>query len=194
MSTADTKELRALSDEELVAQILKSRQPQLFEIIYDRYVDKVFRKCISFTTNRDEAQDLAHDVFIKIYTSLVKFQGRSKFSTWVYAITYNKCVDYQKAKKKRNLLMSELAEAQLREKEEPSDEDLFAIRADHLMKALDLLDPNDKALLLMKYQDKQSLKNIMQLLGISESAVKMRLKRSKQRLLKLIDEEIRISL
>lgn len=190
----ESRDPNQFTDEEIVAEILKTSKSSLFEIIYDRYVDKIFRKCISFTNDRDEAKDLAHDVFIKIYTNLAKFKGHSRFSTWVYAVTYNKCVDYQKEIKKIRKFKDDYADTELFEMEDPTDEDLFSIRADMLMETLELLDPHDKALLLMKYQDNYSVKTIMELLEVSESAVKMRLKRSKHRLLKLIDERLRIKM
>lgn len=190
----DSRDPSQFTDEEIVVEILKSSKNNLFEIIYDRYVDKIFRKCISFTNDQDEAKDLAHDVFIKIYTNLSKFKGQSKFSTWVYAVTYNKCVDYQKEIKKIRTFKDDYLDTEVFEMEDLPDENLFTIRADMLREALEMLDPNDKALLLMKYQDNYPVKTIMELLEISESAVKMRLKRSKHRLMKLIDQRVRVKM
>ena len=64
-----------------------------------------------------------------------------------------------------------------------SDKQLFELRLDKLQRSMNEIDPNDKALLIMKYQDNFSIKEIMGARGITESAVKMRLKRAKHKLL-----------
>ena len=74
-----------------------------FGILYDRYAEKVYHKCISFVKDVDLAQDLAHDVFLKTFLNLAKFEGKSKFSTWLYSLTYNFCIDYLR-KNNKNMI------------------------------------------------------------------------------------------
>lgn len=141
---------------------------------------------MSFTKNDSDAKDLAHDVIIKIYMSLSKFGKRSKFSTWVYAITYNYCVDNESKRKKQLTLSEELK----LEKEDfigydASDEEILEININTLNELLDKLTVAEKSLLLMKYQDGFSIKDIAHNTGAGESAIKMKLKRSKAKLVKL---------
>ncbi|WP_418644311.1 RNA polymerase sigma factor [Tenacibaculum insulae] len=77
-STDDTK----LSDEALVSKIVEKNDTHLFAVLYDRYAGIVYNKCYGFSKNKEEAQDLTHDVFIRLFVKLRTFKGKSKFSTW----------------------------------------------------------------------------------------------------------------
>ena len=83
-----------LSDEELVSEIIKTKDSTLFAILYDRYAPKVYNKCLGFAKSKVQAEDLTHDIFIKLYVKLNSFKGTSKFSTWLYSFTYNFCVNF----------------------------------------------------------------------------------------------------
>ncbi len=180
---------KKLSDEELIELILSQGRQEYFEEVYDRYAIKIYQKCLSFTKDESEAKDVAHDVILKVYLNLSKFGKRSKFSTWVYSITYNYCVDYQ-AKKKRQLSLKEEMnrETEVQQFDSPSDEDLLNISIDTLNVLLEKLTPAEKSILLMKYQDGFSIKDIAQLTGSGESAVKMKLKRTKAKLMQLYED------
>ena len=88
-----------LDDSELISKIIAKNDTHLFAILYDRYAEKVYGKCLSFSKSAEEAQDLTHDIFIKLFLKLRTFKGESKFSTWLYSFTYNFCLNYiQKSK------------------------------------------------------------------------------------------------
>lgn len=176
--------LEKKTDEEIVKEIVETNQHQLFGLLYDRYSDKVYHKCISFAKNRDDAQDMLHDVFLKTFSKLSTFTGKSSFSTWLYSITYNFCVDY--ARKKSNRTTRSLDEvSEISEMEDQKNEQaLLGIKAETLKRLLDEINPGDKAILLMKFQDDASIKEIAEMLDLGESAVKMRIKRAKASALK----------
>lgn len=175
-----------ITDEELVKQILENNDPVLFGKLYDRYSKKIYNKCYSFSVDSAEAQDLTQDIFLKLFTKLSTFQGRSKFSTWLYSFTYNFLVNYKKrdAGKKLGERWERLNknDMHLAQVEDVDEEDIFEFKVSNLEKALDLLEPADKAILLLKYQDEISVKEMQTLLNINESAVKMRLKRARIKL------------
>lgn len=176
---------RRLNDEALVKTIIETKNTLLFGIIYDRYANKVYTKCAGFSRSEDEAADLTQDVFLMIYVKMGSFKGDSKFSSWVYALTYNFCVNYVNRNKERK--MSEKSEdldstdASLSIRVE--DRSLFHMRSDKLKRVLEQIAPEDKAILLLKYQDDVPIKELCAILNIGESAVKMRLKRAKARLI-----------
>lgn len=178
----------SMSDEELVQFIVHNGNTSLFGLLYDRYGQKVYSKCLGFAESRDAAEDLTQDVFVKLYLNLKKFRGDSKFSTWLYAFVYNHCVNYYKvlSRKRRNeeRLNDDLGYGDLVE-DEISDEEIFSLALDKLQKALQLLDSDDKIVLLMKYQDDKSIKEIAALLDLGESAIKMRLHRAKKKIVEL---------
>lgn len=175
-----------ITDEELVKQILENNDPVLFGKLYDRYSKKIYNKCYSFSVDSAETQDLTQDIFLKLFTKLSTFQGRSKFSTWLYSFTYNFLVNYKKrdAGKKLGERWERLNknDMHLAQVEDVDEEDIFEFKVSNLEKALDLLEPADKAILLLKYQDEISVKEMQTLLNINESAVKMRLKRARIKL------------
>lgn len=174
-----------MSDEDLVEVIVKSKSHDDFGILYDRYAQKVYHKCISFVKDLDLAQDLTHDIFLKVFVNLSRFSHKSKFSTWLYSLTYNFCIDYLR---KNNKVRTESDEtlANIPDNEDDRNEkELLSLRAERLGAVLDLLNPDDKAVLLMKYQDDMSVKDIEEALSVSESAVKMRVKRARAKAVEL---------
>ncbi len=183
------KDFKTLSDEALVDLLLSSRNSKIFEEIYDRYARKVFGKCLSFTRDRNEAEDYTHDILVKVYMHLSSFRKSARFSTWLYAITYNHCVSKQKlSKKEREMREQYFMEVNEGEKE-PGDEDLFQIQTERLKFLMDMMVPEERMLLLLKYQDGLSIKELSELFNLKESAVKMRLKRSKAKLLTLYKDK-----
>jgi len=176
---------RELTDEELVTTIVETKNTLLFGILYDRYADRVYTKCAGFSRSDDEAEDLTQDVFLMIFVKMGSFKGTSKFSSWVYALTYNFCVNYVNRSTERK--MSE--KSKKLDINDPSlsilveDSSLFHMRSDKLKNVLEFIPPEDKTILLLKYQDDVSIKDLCAILEIGESAVKMRLKRAKARLI-----------
>ena len=174
------------SDEELIQKITKSNDTHLFGILYDRYAFVVYNKCLGFIGSKEEAQDLAHDIFVKLFVKLKTFKGDSKFSTWLYAFTYNHCVNHLqreiKGKKNTYSIDEEKMEDTL---DEVSDETIFEMKAEKLNQSLQLITPPERAILLMKYQDELSIKEISTVYLIGESAVKMRLNRAKNNLIEI---------
>lgn len=171
-------------DEVLVERIVKTNDPHLFGLLYDRYVSAVYNKCLSFLASKEEAQDLTHDIFVKLFVKLNTFKGESKFSTWIYAFTYNHCVNYiqrdLKTQKKTKSIDENVEDEFL---DDVSDEQIHELKAEKLTKALQKIEPEEKALLLMKYQDDFTIKEIASIYDLGESAAKMRLSRAKSNLI-----------
>ncbi|GAB4378728.1 MAG: RNA polymerase sigma factor [Salibacteraceae bacterium] len=177
-----TDEADSLSDEELVKKISKTHDPALFGVLYDRYVSKVYNKCLMFTKNKNEAEDLTHDVFLKLYVNLSKFQGKSRFSTWLYSICYNFCVNYANRKHNRTTKVEDLVAAE--HEPEHDDHEVLSLSFEKLDMAMEQINAEHKAILLMKFLDNMSIKEIAAATDLGESAVKMRIKRAKASLLK----------
>lgn len=180
-----------ISDEELVFEIVKTNNTELFATLYDRFSTVVYNKCYGFSKSKEEAEDLMQDVFVRLFVKLRTFKGNSKFSTWLYSFTYNFCVNYVQRnshkKKERVTIVTDVI------KEESSlddidDKSLLELKSAKLAKALTLIDASDKMILLMKYQDEKSIKEIKEILNIGESAVKMRLKRAKTKVIKIYED------
>lgn len=172
-----------MTEEEIIKRLIHSNDTSAFSTLYDQYVDKIYYKCLSLTKDKQLAQDLTHDIFVKIFITIKKFNFQSSFATWVYRITYNFCIDFLRKQQKQQILRLDEEEDYV--DDDIGDEELFAIAVDKLEIVLANIPPEDKAILLMKYQDELSLKDIMQMLDISESATKMRIKRAKEKVITL---------
>ena len=173
-----------ISDEDLIKAIVKTNNTLLFETLYERYDKIVYNKCLGFAKDKAEAQDLTQDVFLKLFVKLASYKGKSKFSTWLYAFTYNHCVNYvtrNTAKKfeKQSVDYKDIENLSYDE----DDTSFLDMKVDKLKIALELISPEEKMILLLKYQDFLSIKDIESVLGIGQSAVKMRLKRAKDKLI-----------
>ena len=181
-----------LSDEDLVSAIVKTNDTMLFEVLYDRFATLVYNKCYGFAKDVDEAKDLTQDVFLKLFVKLASFKGKSKFSTWLYAFTYNHCVNYvtRSTAKKFEKQSVDYADIENISEDEDDSSDFNDMRVDKLKKALELVSPDEKMILLLKYQDNLSIKEIESVLGVGESAVKMRIKRAKAKLLTVYDNNL----
>lgn len=131
----------SLEDEMLIERIVKSNDAHLFGLLYDRYVSVVYNKCLSFVASKEEAQDLTHDIFVKLFVKLKTFKGESKFSTWIYAFTYNHCVNYlkrdMKTQKQTESLNQEVEDEIL--DEELSDQQIHEMKAEKLTHALQII-------------------------------------------------------
>ncbi|MBX2893308.1 MAG: RNA polymerase sigma factor [Saprospiraceae bacterium] len=158
-------------------------------MLYRRYANKVFAKCISMLGDEGLARDATQDIFIKILLNLSKFTEQSSFSTWVYSITYNYCIDLIRKKKKIPLLYTEDVGRISKEPEvEIPDSVLLEMKQERLAKVLDRLPPGDKAILMMKYIDDLQIREIGDVLGKTESAIKMQIMRAKQKAQHIYDE------
>ncbi|MBV6642585.1 MAG: sigma-70 family RNA polymerase sigma factor, partial [Cyclobacteriaceae bacterium] len=89
-----------LADEEIIKELAKGNKKDLYDLLYKRYHRKVLDKCFSFVRNRRLAEELTEDIFSKTYEKLPLFKHQSRFSSWLYAITYNHCIDYLREKKR----------------------------------------------------------------------------------------------
>ncbi|QIP14147.1 sigma-70 family RNA polymerase sigma factor [Spirosoma aureum] len=175
-----------LNDEEVIRQYLTSSPNDCFETLYNRYVNKVYNRCYSLTKDSEKAQDFTHDIFIKMFSHLDRFEERSTFSTWLYSISYNYCMDQLRLGNRLTMTALEV---------EDEESDTHAISTDEpvdleysmqqLSRAMKSLSEEEAMILRLKYQDDMDIRQIANLLQLKDSAVKMRLKRSRDKVRQL---------
>jgi len=173
-----------ITDEELVRRYLETQRNEYFERLYERYCDKVYRKCLSFSKNNAQAEDLTHDIFLKLVLKLGSFKEQAKFSTWLYSITYNYCADYARSNNKYREVYVDDGWERMDLNTDDGLAELAEMEAQQLKKAMEKMPFDEQTMLLMKYQDDISIREIANVHGLTESAVKMRLKRSRDKLRK----------
>lgn len=178
-------------DEEIVQAYLATRHQSYFDILYQRYSAKIYGRCISLLNDEALAQDAVQDIFVKIVLNLSKFNEKSRFSTWVYSIAYNWCIDIIRKRKKR-LKYEQTEDVEDYElMEEVEDRELMETEVSRLKIVLEQLPEEDKAILLMKYLEEMSIVEISDAMMKSDSAVKMRIKRAKHKFKKIYHQHFK---
>ncbi len=173
-----------LNDNELIAQVLAGHQPA-YALLVERYRDFVFTLSLRFIRNREDAEEVAQDIFVKAYRSLADFRGDAKFSTWLYTIVNTTCISFLRKKKiVHHSLDSELVfeaadnlgsgtQASLAEQKS---------RAALVGRAIALLSTDDAQIITLFYKGEQTVEEIAGILGIAPNAAKVRLHRARTRL------------
>ncbi len=184
-----------MTDNEYIKLILQGER-QKFRIFVERYQQMVFRTCMGFVHNREDADELTQDVFIQAYQSLPDFKMESAFSTWLYRIAVNASLNKVRKSRKTNffqLIGSYLGgsdqEALLVSAPDPDDPEKILIKQEHsqwLRNALDSLPENQRtAIVLSKYDDLPQ-REIARIMNITEGAVEALLQRAKKNLREML--------
>jgi RNA polymerase sigma factor (sigma-70 family) len=171
---------QVLTDEEVIQQFLTTRPTYCFETLYNRYHAKVLRRCLSMTRDAELAQDYTQDIFIRMFTRLDRFEGRSSFSTWLYTIASNYVLDQIRLNKR--LPTNALDEGQeYNTFTTDTEAETLESNLQELNRAMKSISGQDAKILRLKYQEGLDVRQIGYQLNIGDSAVKMRLKRSRDR-------------
>jgi RNA polymerase sigma factor (sigma-70 family) len=173
-----------LSDEELVRLYLSTRNSAYFGQLYQRYIKKVYRRCLSITQNPIDAEDFSHDIFVRVLSALDNYQQKATFSTWLYTISSNYCIDRIKYGQKRTWvdLDPQLVKT-LVDTDEQSD---WEERCQLIDKAIHRMDKKEVGYLKMRYYDNMNINEIALAMNVKSSAVKMRLKRIRDKVRGLV--------
>ena len=152
----------------------------------------VFTLALKIIKNREDAEEVAQDVFLKAYRVLATFKGDSKFSTWLYKMAYYKSLDYLK-KNKRTVSTTQIDISA--EYNVPSfDNALEAMEADErkatIKEALKELSEEDNVLITLHYFEELSLKEISKITGVQANTIKVRIFRSRKRLAEILKNRL----
>ena len=177
------------SDTELINKVLAGEKTAYADLM-KRHQRFVFTLALRFTKNREDAEEISQDCFVKAYRSLDTFRNTSKFSTWLYSIVYTTAMTFLR-KKRLDVQSIDTEAGSLNIENHVSD--LNADDVEHKSKmvfvnrAIDLLSPDDAAVITLFYQGEQSLQEIGQALGMETNTVKVKLHRARHRLKEKIE-------
>ena len=163
-----------------------------FQEIVEKYQSKVFSIIHGIVRHRNDVEDIAQQVFAKVYFSIRNFDFRSSLITWIYKITVNECFDYLRKKKVRKLVYeSDLSEDEVRrvENSDPSVDrapraDTSLARRDYLVKLMGRVSDEERNLLMLKEVEGYSVEELAQMLTMNENTIKVKLFRARQKLVK----------
>ncbi len=173
---------RQLTDEELVqrAHVELFHITRAYEELMRRYQRTLFNVCARYLGNERDADDVCQEVMLKVLYGLKNFEGKSKFKTWLYSITYNECItQYRKEKRKRRLLdalsldpLEEASEEQAPKPEEKGGLERWLVH----------VNPIDREILVLRFVAELEFQEIADIMHMGLSATKMRYKRALDRL------------
>jgi len=167
-----------------------SGQTNYFSYLVEKYQDIVFSIALKVLRNREDAEEMAQESFIKAYKSLNTFKGTAKFSTWLYRITYNRCISEVRKKK---MYFTSTDEVEI--KDESDNFNLDGIpaenRAKYVKKALEKLPEEEYTLVLLYYFENQSIDEIAEVTALSASNVKVKLFRARKKLYTIFNEMLK---
>lgn len=191
-ATAKPKLDHRTSDEALLVRRVQAQDEMAFREIVDRYQAKVFSIIYGILRNRNDAEDIAQQVFAKIYFSIKSFDFRSSLLTWIYKITVNECYDYLRKKRVRKLVYESefTSEDSMRlENSEPATDqgpgvDHRLAQHDLILKLLSKVSEEDRMLMLLKEVEGHSVEELSAMTGMNENTIKVKLFRARQKLVK----------
>jgi len=172
------------NDNSIISRVLQGEQ-QAYAVLVKRYQNFVFTLCLRYAPLREDAEEIAQDVFIKAYRSLADFRGDAKFSTWLYTIVHTSCLTF--LRKKRPDIKS-LDEEHVFAAADTKHSGLHANQAEQKSRvgmvndAIRLLGPDDGKIITLFYKGEQSLEEIGRIMGIEPNTVKVKLHRARLRL------------
>ena len=180
------------SQEGALVRRAQSGDEAAFREIVERYQSKVFSIIHGIVRQRNDVEDIAQQVFTKVFFSIRNFDFRSSLITWIYKITVNECFDYLRKKKVRKLVYeSDLSEDEVRrvENTEPSVDrqpaaDVTLARRDYVVKLLARVSEEERNLLMLKEVEGRSVEELAEMTGMNENTIKVKLFRARQKLVK----------
>jgi len=180
------------SQEAALIRRVQAGDEMAFREIVERYQSKIFSIIYGILRNHNDAEDIAQQVFTKVYFSVGNFDFRSSLLTWVYKITVNECYDYLRKKRVRKLVYESdfsQEDTQRMEASEPAVEkgpavdDRLANR-ELALKLLSKVSAEDRSLILLKEVEGHSVEELAGMTGLNENTIKVKLFRTRQKLLK----------
>lgn len=180
-----------LTDEHYIEKTLKG-DTNAFAFLVERYKDMVFTLAVKMVKSREVAEEVSQDAFIKAFRYLPKFKGDSKFSTWLYKIAYNTCLDSIKknANKYNDVAIDEITINYISSVETILDGIEREERAVVINRCIEQLPEDEKAILLFFYFKELSLKEIVEVTSMSEANVKVKLHRARKKLLSIVKKTV----
>ncbi len=179
-----SKRKMGISEEQIIIRNVINGDIQSFEQIVNSFQDMVTTLCFRILKNREEAEEIAQDVFVKVYQSLSKFNSRSRLSTWIYRIAYNTSVNRYKSQRKHALTteIDNKTEYSMGSSPDAHYELSKLEKKDIIDNAISKLPDIEQIIITLYYYDELSVGEIAEITGISKQNVKVRLFRSRQKL------------
>ncbi|MEM7381341.1 MAG: sigma-70 family RNA polymerase sigma factor [Bacteroidota bacterium] len=178
-------------DQHYIEQALNG-DTKAYAVLIDRYKHMVYTMAAQIVKNKEDAEEVAQDVFLKAFKALNSYKGDAKFSTWLYKIAYYRSLDYLKKRQRRiNTTAIDVSrEYSISALDREMDRMEVQEKQQMVKKAIQKLPEDDGVLITLHYYEELSLKEISEVMGHSTNALKVRLHRARKRLADLLKSTV----
>jgi RNA polymerase sigma-70 factor (ECF subfamily) len=175
-----------MSDENQLIQEARRGNLTAFEELISSYERRIYNYCLRMTNNREDAEDLTQEVFVRVYKSLKRFKGNSQLSTWIYRIAHNVCIDrYRKVKLTTVSLSQPKGSDDEREMElpardfSPEEEAMRMELKKYLLNSISELQPKYRSVIVLRDIQNYSYEEIAEILRLPLGTVKSHISRAR---------------
>jgi RNA polymerase sigma-70 factor (ECF subfamily) len=180
-------------DDQYYIEAVRKGNVQAFSFLVEKYQKLVYTLALKLLKKPEEAEEMAQDTFIKAYQKLDSYEGKSKFSTWLYSITYNGCISELR---KRRIEFKSLDDRQISDQDEQKMHDYYREtkkedQEKYLNMALEKLPEDDQVLVTLYYYENQSMDEISLISGLTVSNVKIKIHRARKKMQELLHEMLK---
>jgi RNA polymerase sigma factor (sigma-70 family) len=178
------------TDDLYYIEAVKKGNLAAYSHLVDKYQKLVYTLALKLLKKPEEAEEMAQDTFVKAFQKIDSYEGKSKFSTWLYSITYNGCISELR---KRRIEFKSLDDRQISEQDEQKMNDYYREtkkedQEKYLNLALGKLPEDDQVLVTLYYYENQSMEEISQITGLTVSNIKVKIHRARKRMYSLLYE------
>lgn len=185
-----------------LAKLARNGDRNAFEELVELYKDKIFHLAYRMLSNKQEAEDAVQETFLRVYTNLHRYDENQKFSTWIFRIGTNLCIDKLRRRKNTYSLDAELPDGEGNDFYAmlPSDEDtpekqiIVSETQELIRKAIGSLPEKYKSVVILRYLHDMSLQEIGDVLDMPVTTVKTRVHRGREYLRKLLEQHEHITI
>ena len=172
---------------------VKKGNVQAFSFLVEKYQKMVYTLALKLMKKSEEAEEMAQDTFVKAFQKPDSYEGKSKFSTWLYSITYNACISELR---KRRIEFKSLDDRQVSDQDEQRMHDYYREnrkedQEKYLNLALEKLPEDDQVLVTLYYYENQSMDEISQITGLTVSNIKVKIHRARKKMYELLHEMLK---
>ncbi|MHA6481036.1 RNA polymerase sigma factor SigW [Paenibacillus sp. strain BS8-2] len=184
--------------ENQLARLALKGDQQAFEELVDLYQDKLFHMAYRMLSNRQEAEDVVQETFLRVYKNLDRFDESLKFSTWIYRIATNLCIDRLRKRKPTYSLDAESSEYEgldgysmiPGDNRTPESELILSDTQRIIHQAMETLPPKYKSVMMLRYIQDLSLQEVGDILGMPVTTIKTRVHRGREFLRKKLEHRL----
>lgn len=178
------------NDDQILIDAIRSGDTKAYAQLVNRYKDLVYTLALRMVKHREEAEEVAQDTFVKVFRSLNRFKGDSKFSTWIYKITYNTSLDRLKKNKKHynDIEIDDYTFNQLGTIDNALDNLINEEKSKLIRQCIDKLPEDSSSLLTLFYFEELSLDEISKIINIEVNTVKVKLFRARKKLAVILEQ------